>query len=109
MAGLDFRAAGVVPGVMRPDIPSGFVLLSYGVTLPNEVEGVIRPALMEKGAEGVTRPESEGVMQPPRDDVTEGGRQFGRTAGGESLVAATNTPQSGGHAKYRFLYGSVSK
>ena len=59
---------------MRPDIPSGFVLLSYGVTLPNEVEGVIRPALMESGAEGVTRPEIEGVTRPPRDDATDGGR-----------------------------------
>lgn len=61
MTGLDLRAAGVVPGVMRPDIPSRFVLLSCGVIRPYEVEGVMRPALMEKGAEGVTRPETEGV------------------------------------------------
>lgn len=46
---------------MRPDIPSRFVLLSCGVIRPYEVEGVMRPALMEKGAEGVTRPETEGV------------------------------------------------
>ena len=93
---------------MRPDFPSGFVLLSCGVTLPNG-EGVMRPTLMEYGTEGVTRPENEGVIRPPRDDATDDGRQFGPTVGGESFVAATKTPQSGGHAKYRFLHGSVSK
>lgn len=74
MTGLDLRVAGVVPGVMRPDIPSGFVLLSCGVTLPYGVEGVMRPALIEKGAEGVTRPENDGVTRSPREDVTDGGR-----------------------------------
>lgn len=59
---------------MRPGMPRGFVLLLCGVSLPNEVEGVMRPALMEYGAEGVTRPESEGVIQPPRDDATDSGR-----------------------------------
>lgn len=108
MTGLDLRADGVVPGVIRPDSPNGLVLLSCGVTLPNEVEGVIRPTLMENGAEGVTRPETEGVIRPPRDDATDGGRPFGPTVGGESLVAATNTPQFGGHAKYCFLHVRVS-
>lgn len=99
----------MVPGVTRPDIRSGFVLESCGVTLPYEAEGVMRPALMEYGVDGVTRPEIEGVTRSPRDDATDRGRQFGPTVGGESLVAATNTPQLCEHAKYRVLHGNVSE
>lgn len=74
-----------------------------GVTLPLVVVevsdalpyGVIRPV----DAEGVMRPENDGVTRPPWKDATDDGRELDTgfpAVGGESLVAATKTPHVGG-------------
>jgi hypothetical protein len=93
------RAAGVVPGVTRP--------VDMGVFRPfeMEVEGVTLPLASDVEAEGVTRPEMDGVIRPPREEATEDGRRTapGPTVGGESFVVATKTPQLAGHEKYCFL------
>lgn len=109
------RVVGSPPlGVRRPDDTEGvnLPLGSPGVTRPfdNESDGVLRPfALDEVDSDGVTRPETEGVARPLRDDATEEGLEIepAPTVGGESLDAAMNTPQFGAQIKYRFLSGCV--
>ena len=98
------RFAGVVRpvGVGRPTRE----LDSEGVTLPVGKEGVTRPL----DVEGVTLPEKDGVTRPLvlRTEATEDGRELMlvRTAGGESLSTATNTPHFGGQTKYLILIRS---
>lgn len=67
-----------------------------------EFEGVTRPLLRDMDAEGVIRPEKEGVIRPLRDEATDDGLKVRATVGGDNLVKATKTPQLLGHVKYRF-------
>jgi hypothetical protein len=85
--------------------------LAPGVTLELDINGVTRPVDDAEGVtrpfdtEGVMRPDTEGVIRPLRVDATDEGRDIlpSRTAGEESLLKATNTPQFGGHEKYWIL------
>lgn len=98
------RAAGVTPGVIRPDEKEGVILpLIEGVVRPfdREFDAEMRDLENVEESEGVTRPDNAGVMRPPRDDATEDGRGMAPapTVGGESLTVATKTPQLSGQEK----------
>ena len=96
-------------GVVRPAEGPIRELPSEGVTLPLGREGVTRPVEIE----GVTLPEYDGVTRPLllRTEATEGGREtmLVRTAGGESLSTATNTPHFWGQTKYLMLIRDVDQ
>ena len=96
-------------GVVRPVEGPTREVFSEGVTLPLGREGVTRPVEIE----GVTLPEYDGVTRPLllRTEATEGGREtiLVRTAGGESLSTATNTPHFGGQTKYLMLIRDVDQ
>lgn len=89
------RTPGVMPGVTRPEESEP------GVTLPPFADGVVH-VLRLKDVEGVILPEVRGVVRPPREDATDEGRSNRPVVGNDSFVVATNTPQFGGQAKYRF-------
>lgn len=62
----------------KPNCGVGFVLRAAGVAPALErlkrLDGVIRPLPKDSECEGVTLPEKDGVMRPPREEATEGGR-----------------------------------
>jgi hypothetical protein len=103
--GLKVGRLGLAPGVAFArerdvGVVAGVPLLE-DIRLDVEKEGVIRPLIDAVETDGVIRPEIEGVIRPPREDATDGGRdiELGPVVGALSFVEATKTPQLGAHEK----------